>query len=456
MTNKESYPASRKKGGKTKALLVFFLVVAAFIAGVFAVPYLRPFLLRLLYPTTDLTPPRISEVSVASVKTSIVTITWTTDESANSTIFYGKRADNLEYVASDSSFNTEHSTTIRDLQPISRYHFKIVVWDKAGNRAESDVRDFETGSPSITQWGICFHPEAGWFGYDFEQIATNNITWVRMDFSWTRIEPQQGNYEFDFYEDVVGEAQSNGIEILGIVGNGFVGEQPEWVKDAGGIENPNYPDWVGNLTFQVISRFGDRVKYWQIENELNHWELHKLAGWREGEWTDDRIRSVLIRATEAAKRGDPDCIRLINVECDNLNWEEFLTKVRDWGISYEGVGLDFYPNYLDRTGDPEKADWIEDRILAAKEFKSLVIVTETGYSTYDAVHNEEKQVAFIKRVIEGSQNGGVQGLFVYSYVDRAISTDIEDNFGLKRNDRTSKPAWYEYGNLIAYWSSLLS
>jgi hypothetical protein len=97
-----------------------------------------------LYLTTlipDTTAPKIENVSITSMTTDSITIGWTTNEPANSTIKYG--SGNYNSIISTASFKTTHSLTLTNLQNETAYVYKIISCDVDKNCAEkSDTEAF--------------------------------------------------------------------------------------------------------------------------------------------------------------------------------------------------------------------------------------------------------------------------------------------------------------------------
>ena len=78
----------------------------------------------------DTTPPTISDVS-ASVSGTTATITWTTDESATTSVAYGTSAGSLGSTATGAS-GTSHSVTLTGLDSTTTYYYRVTSADAAG------------------------------------------------------------------------------------------------------------------------------------------------------------------------------------------------------------------------------------------------------------------------------------------------------------------------------------
>jgi len=101
----------------------------------------------------DEDPPEISAVEVSEVSDTSVTITWTTDEDANSLINYGLKED-YGIVRSPVVDKTAHSITLDQLEPGRVYHFRVVSADEEGNQGISaDYKVQTEGTPQAEGTG---------------------------------------------------------------------------------------------------------------------------------------------------------------------------------------------------------------------------------------------------------------------------------------------------------------
>ncbi len=97
---------------------------------------------------TDQEAPQIKNVQVSNVTENAVTITWETDEDADSLVNYGLQPD-YGIKRLPIAERTTHSMTLDDLEPGRIYYFRVVSADADGNQGISaDYRVQTSGTPS--------------------------------------------------------------------------------------------------------------------------------------------------------------------------------------------------------------------------------------------------------------------------------------------------------------------
>lgn len=97
----------------------------------------------------DNTAPDIDNVTSSSTASTTATISWDTDEDADSTVWYSTSSgfdtdDNGVKKEDDNSLDTDHSITLENLTPNTKYYFIVGSEDEAGNDTESSEYSFTT------------------------------------------------------------------------------------------------------------------------------------------------------------------------------------------------------------------------------------------------------------------------------------------------------------------------
>jgi phosphodiesterase/alkaline phosphatase D-like protein len=86
--------------------------------------------------TTSLAPPTISEVSAGNMTDTSVTITWKTDELANSVVNYGN-STSLGSTVSDAGISYNHMINLTGLNPNTLYYYEVSSTNTDGQTAVS-------------------------------------------------------------------------------------------------------------------------------------------------------------------------------------------------------------------------------------------------------------------------------------------------------------------------------
>ncbi|GEM_PF-382678 len=94
--------------------------------------------------TTDTTPPVISGITTGNLTINSVTISWTTNELADTQIDYGANTNYGSFTTLDTRLVTSHSQDLTGLLPGTQYHYRVKSRDAAGNLAVSTDRTFTT------------------------------------------------------------------------------------------------------------------------------------------------------------------------------------------------------------------------------------------------------------------------------------------------------------------------
>ena len=125
---------------------VLVLIIALLSAPYSGVPFVHA-------QADDTDAPDITNVQIANVADDTVTITWETDEEADSLINYGLQED-YGIVRDPEVDKTSHSVTLDNLDPGRVYYFRVVSADESGNQGISaDYKVQTTGTPQADGQG---------------------------------------------------------------------------------------------------------------------------------------------------------------------------------------------------------------------------------------------------------------------------------------------------------------
>jgi len=142
--------------------------------------------------TVDCVPPVISNVQTVNIGPRKATITFNTNEAANSAVRWGTSCGALSNTVSGSGLNTTHSINITGLSPSTTYYFAVDATDAAGNAITDDnggscysfatpvVPDFFTeifdaGDNDLSNRQILFVPDASVSRYKACSFASGSL-----------------------------------------------------------------------------------------------------------------------------------------------------------------------------------------------------------------------------------------------------------------------------------------
>ena len=100
--------------------------------------------------SSDQTPPEIANVQVVNNSETSITITWETDEDADSLVNYGLKED-YGIVRIPETDRVQHSMTLDELEPGRVYHFRVVSADEEGNQGIS--ADYQVRADDASEVG---------------------------------------------------------------------------------------------------------------------------------------------------------------------------------------------------------------------------------------------------------------------------------------------------------------
>ena len=104
----------------------------------------RPYLAVYSLGISDTTPPVMSETA-ATVTNNTATITWTTDEPANSLVRYGLTSSLGSATPITSTPTTSHSITLSSLIACTHYYYQTISTDAANNQTLGPINTLMTG-----------------------------------------------------------------------------------------------------------------------------------------------------------------------------------------------------------------------------------------------------------------------------------------------------------------------
>ncbi|OHB66259.1 MAG: hypothetical protein A2V70_04905 [Planctomycetes bacterium RBG_13_63_9] len=304
----------------------------------------------------------------------------------------------------------------------------IVVWSLLG--VASDAEDQENVSP----YAVCAHISRGdehrIAQQELRRMREGGIRWVRADFDWSGVERQPGQWTFDHLDDTVAWAEAAGVEILPILDYDV-----PWARPA----HQHLDAWLQYVR-QVVGRYKDRLRYWEVWNEPN----------LEGFWHDKPDAgdyTKLLKATyETIHEIDPELVVLLGGTSE-IPWSylEGIYKA-DGKASFDVMNVHpyRYPH------SPERRPLVDDLTRLRRLMERYgdagkpIWITEFGWPTHQDRRgvSPPQQAEMLARAYLLAFQAGVQVVFWYEFQAPEGKADYnEDHFGIVHRDLSPKPAY---------------
>ncbi|MBN1490425.1 MAG: beta-galactosidase, partial [Phycisphaerae bacterium] len=248
------------------------------------------------------------------------------------------------------------------------------------------------------------------------------VKWTREEFQWHTTEPERGRYHWDFYDELVRTAEKNDIRVYGLLAywSGYAYHEKIAYTEQGVDE---YARWAG----QVVRRYKDRIKHWEVWNEPNifFWSGPKpLYG------------SMLKKAYAAIKAADPEA-QVLGCSTAGID-TAFIKKVLEWQAPFDVLTVHPYRGQLNETAFIDELKRTSELVDGRS-----VWITEMGWSSEIGATSERDQAGLVARTYLSALASGVVGSISW-YDFRDDGTDPfynEHNFGLLRHDLRPKAGY---------------
>ena len=296
---------------------------------------------------------------------------------------------------------------------------------------------------------------------DIKTIADNGVEWISINFAWRDIEPvKDAEFEFAYYDMVMRAAKDNGLKVFAQVGNGYNSpimrsSVPDWTIK---LNSWGYVRQLEDYSTAVVQRYGADIDYWALENEMNFAKIHLVIMWRVGFWPNYKNDAVMRTLSRVVREHDPSSKIILSASPMFPGpFARWLERMND-EIDYDIVGLHLYPAFNPtKEGYAEKFYETADKAIRVASQSSggkPVLLMESGFHTGNSLtgedyNTEENQSLYIEMMSGFALDNKLMGIFIYEYLDGPEERGSrEQNFGVMRQDRTPKPAWGVYGDII--------
>lgn len=300
------------------------------------------------------------------------------------------------------------------------------------------------------EWNKFHYPDDESVERAAQMMKEAGVAFVRMDFLWDDVEPQQGKFEFEKYDRIVDILWKHDLKILGLLNYNTPWSAEAWNSA------PNRDLFV-KYAEAVVKRYKKRVKYWEIWNEPDD----KLY-WQP----QDYMKSYTLLLKDvypALKKADPTCV-IVMGGIAKLIPQSLKHIYANGGKDYFDIA-NCHPFHDPRL--PTAKDQLHGTYLSMREVMEQygdgdkdLWFTEMGcpgidkkYKTYGwwlgPSPSEELQARWLKKAYENALKWkGLKKVFWAFFRDLGDFFDSSVNdFGMVRYDFSKKPAYEAYKRL---------
>ena len=316
------------------------------------------------------------------------------------------------------------------------------------------------------------------FREDFDIARELGHNAHRFSIEWSRIEPEKGKFderEIEHYLEVIRALRERGMEPFVTLWHWTI---PLWLRDKGGVESENFPQYFLNYVEKIHSALKNEVKFWITLNEPNVYTSHSYL---KGHWPPQRkspwaARRVLLNLAEAHRRAyaaikEKNQNAQIGIAQNTIYFSKFGASLKrflwnNWFIirissHQDFIGVNYYFSDRETKDRSEFSNWPIDPegiyfvLQDIKKYGKPIYITENGIA--DA--RDEKRAQFIRdhlrSIAKAMQDGAdIRGYLYWSLLDNfEWDSGFWPRFGLvemdyRTQERKIRPSAWAYKKII--------
>lgn len=286
-------------------------------------------------------------------------------------------------------------------------------------------------------------------------LTQSGVGWIRINMYWGFTEHTRGQVDWRPTDAALSRLQRANIKALVTIN----GPTPCWaLQDPRNCSSPqwapeNVTDWVQYVT-AVVSRYRDRVHYWEIWNEPDL--IHSMDVGDSNRRLNIYRDQILVPGAQAVHRADPNA-KVIGpvfaaIPSGHTEMGSDLDRAFAQVMSGSGAHLvdivsfhAYYPEDINekaiafriamrKVGMGGKPIWITETGLPPDKLGIAAEVRGTAYG-------ESRQAAFVTDAIKVLATGNAQKVFWFALTDSQVSGVHTNHYGLVNNSDYRSYNW---------------
>jgi len=285
------------------------------------------------------------------------------------------------------------------------------------------------------------------WGKPADIISDLRISWIREEFVWNQIEPSRGSFDFIFYDRALEEISKHNFNVVGILDYcaNWASSAPNEMGNRDKYPPQDLSEWE-NYVSRVVSRYKDKIKYWQIWNEEN------IANFWQPAPSATAYLKILKSSYKTIKKIDPNA-QIILGGLSGVD-TKYLKELKNLGAGDWFDILAAHPYRLEFVTPPELNGYRED--LASLDSEAAFFgkpgwITEIGWPTDNKEGvTEALQADYLSRTyLLALSYPRIKKIFWYDLRDDGEDTNSrEQNFGIIKRNYSQKPSYQALKTLI--------
>jgi hypothetical protein len=174
-----------------------------------------------------------------------------------------------------------------------------------------------------------------------DKAVEAGIEWIRIDFLWSRVEPERNQLDWSLSDRLINSAEARGLRIFATIA-----DTPYWATT--GLPRTGVPDdpadWQ-EICYRAAARYRGKVDAWGFWNEPN------LDSFWDGTRTE-YIEIILLPGAAGVRAADPQAL-ICGPELAHLssaNWDTWLDDIlRQAGTVFDVITHHLYPSGRDHN-----------------------------------------------------------------------------------------------------------